>query len=177
MWPFTLKKSAYCLNWLSFWSDGQSCEATFFNVDKDLFNPTTYHVFGSPCFVLDSGLQSVIAGPPKWEPRSWLHIYVGHSPSHAGGMVQANVGRKVMLLTSSEGYFCTIFLHTLSSWCHKSIHINTNNLQTPPPWWWSWLPLQRCGFYESTPSEWWAALRIHFLSLLLKGLVKFNKLI
>ncbi len=34
-------------------------------------------------FVLDSRVQSGIAGPPKWEPRSRLGIYVGHSPSHA----------------------------------------------------------------------------------------------
>jgi hypothetical protein len=45
---------------------------------------STLHVFGSPCFVLGSRLQSGIAGPPKWEPRSRLGIYVGHSPSHAG---------------------------------------------------------------------------------------------
>ncbi len=71
---------------LSLRSDGRSCEATFFNVDKDLFDPTTFHVFGSLCFVLDSRLQSGIAGPLKWEPRSRLGIYVGHSPSHAGSV-------------------------------------------------------------------------------------------
>jgi hypothetical protein len=66
--------------------DGHSCEATFFNIDEDLFDPTTLHVFGSPCLVLDSRLQSGIAGPPKWEPRSRLGIYVGHSPSHASSV-------------------------------------------------------------------------------------------
>ena len=84
MWPFALKEAAYRLNRLSLRSDGRSCEATFFNIDEDLFDATTLHVFGSPCFVLDSRLQSGIAGPPKWEPRSRLGIYVGHSPSHAG---------------------------------------------------------------------------------------------
>jgi hypothetical protein len=74
------------LNRLSLRSAGHSCEATFFNIDKDLFNPTALHVFGSLCFVLDSRLQSGIAGPPKWEPRSRLGIYVGHSPSHAGSV-------------------------------------------------------------------------------------------
>ncbi len=53
---------------------------------KDLFDPTTLHVFGSPCFVLDSRLQSGIAGPPKWEPRSRLGIFAGHSPPHAGSV-------------------------------------------------------------------------------------------
>ena len=86
MWPFALKEATYCLNRLSPRSDGRSCEATFFNVDTDLFDPATLHVFGSPCFVLDSRLQSGIAGPPKWEPCSQLGIYVGHSPSHAGSV-------------------------------------------------------------------------------------------
>ena len=68
MWPFALKEAAYRLNQLSLRSDGRSCEATFFNIEKDLFDPASLHVFGSPCFVLDSRLQSGIAGPPKWEP-------------------------------------------------------------------------------------------------------------
>jgi hypothetical protein len=67
-------------------------------------------------------------------------------------------------------------LHTMSSWRHESTHNSTNNQQTPPPWWWSHLPLQRHGFNESTPPEGQAALRIHFLRRLLKGLVKFIKL-
>jgi hypothetical protein len=83
LWQFSLKEAAFWLNRLSLRSDGRSCEATFFNIDKDL-NPTTLQVFRSPCFVLDSRLKSGIAGPPKWEPRSRLEIYVGHSPSHAG---------------------------------------------------------------------------------------------
>jgi hypothetical protein len=42
MWPLALKEAAYCLNRFSLQSDSQSCEATFFNVNKDLINPTTY---------------------------------------------------------------------------------------------------------------------------------------
>jgi hypothetical protein len=86
MWPFALKEATYQLNQLSLRSDGQSCEATFFCVDKDLMDPTVFHVFGSPCFVLDSRLQSGIAGPPKWDPCSRLGIYVRHLPSHAGSV-------------------------------------------------------------------------------------------
>jgi hypothetical protein len=43
-----------------------------------------YHTFGSPYFVLESHYQLGVGGAPKWEPRSHLGIYVGHSPSHAG---------------------------------------------------------------------------------------------
>jgi hypothetical protein len=84
MWPFALKEVAYCLNRLSLHSDGQNCEATFFNVDKEFIDPSIHHTFGSPCFVLDSHLQSSIGDATKWEPQSCLGIYVGHSPSHAG---------------------------------------------------------------------------------------------
>jgi hypothetical protein len=84
MWPFALKEAVYCLNRLFLVSDGQSCEATFFNVDKEFINPLSHHTFGSSCFVLDSCLQSGIGGAPKWEPRSCLGIFIGHSSSHAG---------------------------------------------------------------------------------------------
>ncbi len=86
LWPFALKESAYQLDWLSLWLDGHSCEATFFDVDKNLINPLIYHTFGLPCFVLYPRLQSGVGGVSKWEPQSWLGIYVGHSPSHAGSV-------------------------------------------------------------------------------------------
>ena len=31
-------------------------------------------------------LQSNLKGVPKWEPRSRLGIYVGHSPAHVGSV-------------------------------------------------------------------------------------------
>ncbi len=68
------------------------------------------------------------------------------------------------------------FLHTMSSWRHKSIHNNTNNQQTPPPWWWSCSPLQRRGLDESTMSEWRAALLMFVPRLLSKGFGRINKL-
>ena len=86
MWPFALKEAAYRLNKLSIDQDGCSNEARFFGIDHDIVEPSLFHVFGSPAFVLDARLQSGIAGVPKWEPRSRLGIYVGHSPSHAGSV-------------------------------------------------------------------------------------------
>ncbi len=84
MWSFALKEAAFWLNRLSLRSDSHSCKATFFDIDKDLFDPTTLHVLASSCFVLDFRLQSGIASRLKWEPRSRQGIYIGHSPSHAG---------------------------------------------------------------------------------------------
>ena len=46
-----------------------------------------FHTFGCPVYVLDARLQSAGgAGPPKWDARSRLGIYVGHSPLHAGSV-------------------------------------------------------------------------------------------
>jgi hypothetical protein len=89
-----------------------------------LFDPTTYHVFGSPCFVFDSRLQSGIAGPPKWEPRSQLGIYVSHSPSHAGSVA--------LVLNHCTGHvspqFHVVFddLYSTVSYIEKS--------EVPPNW-------------------------------------------
>ena len=38
-------------------------------------------------YILDARLQSAGGpGPPKWEPRARLGIYVGHSPHHSGSV-------------------------------------------------------------------------------------------
>ena len=47
---------------------------------------SNFHPFGCPVFVLESKLQSSIQGIPKWDPRSRLGIYLGHSPLHAGSV-------------------------------------------------------------------------------------------
>ena len=43
------------------------------------------HTWGCPCYVLDFRLQTgkMIS---KWEPRSRLGVYLGHSPCHAGSV-------------------------------------------------------------------------------------------
>jgi hypothetical protein len=68
MRPFALEEAAYQLNQLSLQLGGCSCEATFFNIDKDFIDPSINHTFGLPCIVLDSHLQSSVGGATKWEP-------------------------------------------------------------------------------------------------------------
>ena len=44
----------------------------------------SYHTLFCPTYLLDARLQSAGgAGPPKWEPRSRIGVYLGHSPFHA----------------------------------------------------------------------------------------------
>ncbi len=85
-------------------------------------------------------------------------------------------GSKINAINLILRLFLYHYLHTMSLWRHESIHNNTNKQQTPPPWWWSCLPLQRCGFNESTTSKWRAALLMFIPRPLLKGFGRINKL-
>ena len=51
--------------------------------DNSLKNHCTW-VF--PFYFLGSRLQINIAILPKWEPRSSVEVYLGHSPFHAGSV-------------------------------------------------------------------------------------------
>ena len=80
LWPFAIKESVYRLNKLQIRAGGRSNKAAFFGIDDDQIDVSTFHTFGSPCFVLDAQLQSGLSAAPKWEPRSRLGIYVSHLP-------------------------------------------------------------------------------------------------
>ena len=47
----------------------------------------SYHTLFWPTYVFDARLQSSSgAGPPKWEPRSQIGVYLGHLPFQAGNV-------------------------------------------------------------------------------------------
>ena len=47
----------------------------------------SYHTLFCPTYALDARLQSAGGGgPPKWEPRSQIGVYLGNSPFHARSM-------------------------------------------------------------------------------------------
>ena len=54
-----------------------------FSGTPDDIDPTTFHTWGCPVFILEAANQGTI-GTPKWEPRAHTGIYLGHSPCHAG---------------------------------------------------------------------------------------------
>ena len=85
LWPFAVKAAIERINYLSFDLEGKSPASKFYGTEK-AFNINEFHTFGCPVFVLDSRLQSGQIGPPKWEPRSRVGIYLGHSPFHAGSV-------------------------------------------------------------------------------------------
>ena len=84
LWPFALKMAANLHNYFNLDSDGNSPASKFMRVRQDsLVTLSDFHTFGCPCYVLNS--HGAI-GPPKWDPRSNLRIYVGHSPVHASNV-------------------------------------------------------------------------------------------
>ena len=86
LWPFAVKVAIERLNCLQMDLDGITPNAKMFNTQQMRMNVGDYHVFGCPVFVLDSKLQSQSIGLPKWEPRSRVGVYLGHSPMHAGSV-------------------------------------------------------------------------------------------
>jgi hypothetical protein len=56
-------------------------------VNLDSIPVKNLHAIFCPVYVLDHHLQSAGGpGPPKWEPRSWIGVYLGHSPFHGGSV-------------------------------------------------------------------------------------------
>ena len=85
LWPFAWKDFEYRYNHFHLDKHGRSPMNRFTGTDVKM-DLRQCHPFGCPVFVLDSGLQSAGATIPKWEPRSRVGVYLGHSPCHAGSV-------------------------------------------------------------------------------------------
>jgi hypothetical protein len=85
LWPFAWKHFERQYNNFHLDEDGRSPLNRFSGVDIKA-DPKDTHPFGCPIFVLDSRLQSAGSSIPKWDPRSRVGIYLGHSPCHAGSV-------------------------------------------------------------------------------------------
>ncbi len=73
------------LNSLYVNDEGNTPESIIFGADLDLIPVKNFHTLFCPVYVPDHRLQSAGGpGPLKWEPRSWIGVYLGHSPFHAG---------------------------------------------------------------------------------------------
>jgi hypothetical protein len=87
-WPFAFKAAAKCHTCLLFNSNGLTPNALLHGIPLDAIPVKTFHTLFCPVYVLDARVQSAGGpGPPKWEPRSWIGAFVGHSPFHTGSFV------------------------------------------------------------------------------------------
>jgi hypothetical protein len=86
-WPFALKAMAERMNKLHIHPDGSTPESRLYGIDPDDIPVGNYHTLFCPVYVLDSKLQNAGGiGPPKWNPRARIGVYLGHSPFHAGNV-------------------------------------------------------------------------------------------
>ena len=86
-WPFAMKAVAARHNKMQVDILGRTPESILHGVEIEDIPVKSYHTLFCPVYVLDARLQSSGgAGPPKWEPRSRIGVYLGHSPFHAGNV-------------------------------------------------------------------------------------------
>ena len=77
-WSFAIKVSAERMNSLHIDTDGHTPESKFYGVNIENIPVKTFHTKFCSCYVLDSRFQSAGSiGPPKWEPRSNIRVYLG----------------------------------------------------------------------------------------------------
>ena len=87
LWSFSLLAAADRLNNLHIDMKGMIPEMKISSVAGSSIKLKNYHTFDCPVYILDARLQnSGKAGAPKWDQRSCLGIYLGHSPTHAGNV-------------------------------------------------------------------------------------------
>jgi hypothetical protein len=86
-WPFAFKAAAEHENLLFLNSGGLTPLLLLHNVPVDNILVKTFHTLYYRVCVPNSHLQSAGGpGPPKWEPRSCIGVYLGHFHFHAGSM-------------------------------------------------------------------------------------------
>jgi hypothetical protein len=83
-WPFAIKAAAERMNSLHIGTDGHTPESKFYHVNIEYIPVKIFYTIFCPCYVRDSRLHNGGSiGLPKWEPRSNICVYLGHSPFHA----------------------------------------------------------------------------------------------
>ena len=86
-WPFAIKAMAERLNSLHQNIKSQTPESILYGIPVKESPVKSFHTLFCPVYILNSRSQQA-GGPglPKWEPRSWIGVYLGHSPFHAGSV-------------------------------------------------------------------------------------------
>ena len=86
-WPFVFKAAAERHNQLFLTATGQTPLSILHDVPVENIPVKTFHTLLCLVCVLDSHSQSAGGpGPPKWEPRSCIGVYLGYSPFNAGSV-------------------------------------------------------------------------------------------
>ncbi len=110
-WPFAFKAAAKQHNLLLLSSNGQTPLSMMHDVPINTIPVKMFHTLFCPMYVLDSCSQSAGSpGPPKWEPRGCIGVYLGHLPFHAGSMALIFNPRTGQVLAQYHVVFDDTFL-------------------------------------------------------------------
>ena len=85
LWPYVLQAVVDSHNRLSLNKDGLSPLERLAGTKEEII-PLDFHTWGCLVYVLEAQNQTGGIGTPKWDPRSHIDIYLGHSPCHAGSV-------------------------------------------------------------------------------------------
>ena len=86
-WPFAMKAAAGAHNKLAVDADGNTPESRLYGVTQPGSLPVqSFHTLCCPVFVLDHRLHSAGGPSPNGTLLGAVHIYLGHSPMHAGSV-------------------------------------------------------------------------------------------
>ena len=86
-WPLDMKAISDRLNILKIYHKGRKPESIFHGVNMEDIPVKSFHTLFIPIYVLDARLPNAGgAGPPKWEPRLHIWVYLVHSAFHAGSI-------------------------------------------------------------------------------------------
>jgi len=87
LWPFAVRYVCDVRNKVRVSANGKTPEENFASTDSLTgARLEHFHPFGCPVYVLDAKLQSGVSKIPRWDPRSRIGVYLGHSPHHAGSV-------------------------------------------------------------------------------------------
>ena len=124
LWPFATKCAQDIMNNLHVDLNSETPDMKLSNTKAVNVQLKHYHTFVCPVYILDSRLQTNPKGVPKWEPRSRLGIYVGHSPAHAGSVA--------LVLNPKIGLVSPQY-QVVYDYQFRTVH-HMRNLTVPPNW-------------------------------------------
>ena len=143
-WTFVIKAAADRQNVLSVNSQNRTPSSNIYGMEIEAIPVKNFHNLFWPVYVLDRRAQSAGGlGPPKWEPRSRIGVYLGHSPFHSGSVA--------LVFNPSTGrvspHFHVVFDNSFST-------VPYMNLGTTPP---NWADLVLHSYELSTYDDFWLA--------------------
>jgi len=123
LWPYALSSAIYTYNNYKI-SKQNSTPSQIFSSHTSTHIPPLQqqHTWGCPVYVLENLAQTKMVS--KWEPRSRLGVYLGHSPHHAGS---------VALVLNIKTLFVSPQFHVVYDDQFSTLPYLNSNIQ-PPNW-------------------------------------------